>query len=113
MSLLDLGLTDVRRVAAALSDIADQGGDSPSMGDLLKDIADKFKVETLAGRSPVETVERGGESRAPMFSNPPFPLTPSSETTEAVLRVRDRVRKAIVSRYGEEYADELWAKLSK
>lgn len=99
MAIRDLKWTDYSRLALVLSDVA-EGQNGPSLSDLFSSIGDKLPSSDEPRRSPFVG-----------FSNPPSPKV--ADVQPEWDRLRKRVRDAVVKRYGQKYADELWGRLTQ
>lgn len=100
MTVLDLGWRDLPRLMTVFGDLAD-APDGMGLTDLLASIG-----ETVSTDESPESDEPGLH-----FRNPPAP-NPEAVQSELVM-FRDRFRAAIVKRFGQEYADDVWKRLTQ
>ena len=100
MGIRDLTITDARRLLVVGIDLVDEkdGPAPPTVADVAKAIA-------AAGGPPPDP-----EDPEPTFRNPP---PPTAEMLEKARALATRARKAVVDRYGQEYADDLWTRINK
>lgn len=99
MSLLDIRMEDVRRVATVLSNMEDGPGISVSR------LWEEVRKQAAANPEPPSS-----DSPFIRFSNPPPPL----QNIEASVREGlQTVKDAIAERYGAEYADDLWKRVQQ
>ena len=92
MGLLDLTLTDGRRLVLVAADLLEGKYGDPSLTSIIGMI-----------KAAPEPEDPGSDD----FRNPP---PPAVETMVAAVA---RVRSAVVNRYGEEYARDLWERVRK
>lgn len=96
MGLRDLTLTDGRRLLMVAADLL-EGKDGPSLTSIIGMI-----------RAAPEPRDSGSNGfRFDDFRNPPSP------SKEALVAAAARIRSAVVNRYGEEYARDLWERVRK
>lgn len=106
MSVLDLEMRDVRRLVRIVADLTDDGGDG-------KPIRLRQLFATIGS-------DLAGDDSSPPaedfvgFRNPPSPnVGDMTRTREKIGELQGRVRDAVIKRYGQAYADELWTRLQQ